>query len=137
MPASSSQLQLPPSPPAAQELGATPRPHGELQYLEQVEHILRFGSLKEDRTRTGTLSVFGMQARYSLRGDSGRARGGRAPGGLGAAATWAGSRRWQSARERPAADQRLVQPRPVGPEKAASLASLVPKRGLGLEGRLA
>lgn len=78
MPATSSELQLPlpPSPPAAQELGAGPRPHGELQYLGQIEHILRFGSLKDDRTGTGTLSVFGMQARYSLRGDSGRARGG-------------------------------------------------------------
>nr|XP_034981453.1 thymidylate synthase [Zootoca vivipara] len=42
-------------------------PHGELQYLRQVEQILRFGHRKEDRTGTGTLSVFGLQARYSLR----------------------------------------------------------------------
>lgn len=41
--------------------------HGELQYLRQVEHIMRCGFKKEDRTGTGTLSVFGMQARYSLR----------------------------------------------------------------------
>lgn len=131
MPANSSQLQLPPSPPAAQELGATPRPHGELQYLGQIEHILRFGSLKEDRTRTGTLSVFGMQARYSLRGDSGRARlraGGRQVGWQPPLGKRSGA---------PAAGQRLVQPRPERPEKAASLASLVPKLRLGLEGRWA
>lgn len=45
--------------------------HGELQYLRQVEHIMRCGFKKEDRTGTGTLSVFGMQARYSLRGNGG------------------------------------------------------------------
>ncbi|ETE65971.1 Thymidylate synthase, partial [Ophiophagus hannah] len=43
--------------------------HGEFQYLQQVEQILRFGHKKEDRTGTGTLSVFGMQARYNLRDD--------------------------------------------------------------------
>ncbi|XP_042299162.1 thymidylate synthase-like [Sceloporus undulatus] len=49
---------------------ASPPPlHGELQYLRQLEQILRFGHRKEDRTGTGTLSVFGMQARYSLRDD--------------------------------------------------------------------
>ncbi|KAM6217505.1 thymidylate synthase [Rhynchocyon petersi] len=46
---------------------SAPPSHGELQYLGQVEHILRCGVRKEDRTGTGTLSVFGMQARYSLR----------------------------------------------------------------------
>ncbi|XP_064298986.1 thymidylate synthase isoform X1 [Phalacrocorax carbo] len=40
---------------------------GELQYLRQVRHILQHGHRKEDRTGTGTISVFGMQARYSLR----------------------------------------------------------------------
>lgn len=46
---------------------------GELQYLQQVRHILQHGHRKDDRTGTGTISVFGMQARYSLRG---RHRGG-------------------------------------------------------------
>ncbi|KAM6149208.1 thymidylate synthase isoform 2-T2 [Erethizon dorsatum] len=65
MPAAGSEL---PPPPAAQDPGAEPSaPHGELQYLRQVEHILRRGFRKEDRTGTGALSVFGMQARYSLR----------------------------------------------------------------------
>ncbi|KAM5304334.1 thymidylate synthase isoform 1-T1 [Glossophaga mutica] len=69
MPASGSERPqlLPPSPPATPEQGAEPRPHGELQYLGQIEHILRSGFRKDDRTGTGTLSVFGMQARYSLR----------------------------------------------------------------------
>ncbi|ERE82569.1 thymidylate synthase-like protein [Cricetulus griseus] len=53
---------------AAQQQGAEAPRHGELQYLGQVEHIMRCGFKKEDRTGTGTLSVFGMQARYSLRG---------------------------------------------------------------------
>lgn len=56
---------------AAQQQGAEAPRHGELQYLGQVEHIMRCGFKKEDRTGTGTLSVFGMQARYSLRGDRG------------------------------------------------------------------
>lgn len=78
MPAAGSEPPAPPPPPpAAQEPGAEPRPHGELQYLGQIEHILRSGFRKDDRTGTGTLSVFGMQARYSLRGDRG-APGGRA-----------------------------------------------------------
>uniref|UniRef100_A0A8B9S4A6 Thymidylate synthase n=1 Tax=Apteryx owenii TaxID=8824 RepID=A0A8B9S4A6_APTOW len=40
---------------------------GEPQYLRQVRHILQHGHRKEDRTGTGTISVFGMQARYCLR----------------------------------------------------------------------
>uniref|UniRef100_A0A8C6DA70 Thymidylate synthase n=1 Tax=Moschus moschiferus TaxID=68415 RepID=A0A8C6DA70_MOSMO len=70
MPAAGSEPPRPPSPPAVQEQGAEPRPpppHGELQYLGQIEHILRCGFRKDDRTGTGTLSVFGMQARYNLR----------------------------------------------------------------------
>ncbi|XP_047683370.1 thymidylate synthase isoform X2 [Prionailurus viverrinus] len=73
MPAPGSELQRPPAQPAEQKRGAEPQPqpqpppHGELQYLGQVEHILRCGFQKDDRTGTGTLSVFGMQARYSLR----------------------------------------------------------------------
>lgn len=51
----------------AQQLSAYAPQHGELQYLRQVEHILRCGFRKEDCTGTGTLLVFGMQARYSLR----------------------------------------------------------------------
>ncbi len=35
-------------------------------YLNLVNHILENGSPKEDRTGTGTLSVFGYQARYPL-----------------------------------------------------------------------
>lgn len=97
MQAAGSELPRPPSPPAAHERDAEARPpaHGELQYLGQIEHILRCGFRKDDRTGTGTVSVFGMQARYSLRGDRGRAR-------LGARADRVGSRRRAgSSRERP------------------------------------
>ncbi|OBS66649.1 hypothetical protein A6R68_04816 [Neotoma lepida] len=66
MPVAGSEMQS-----ASQQQGAEAAQHGELQYLGQVEHILRCGFKKEDRTGTGTLSVFGMQARYSLRGDRG------------------------------------------------------------------
>lgn len=104
MPAPGSELQRPPAQPAEQKRGAEPQPqpqsqpqpppHGELQYLGQVEHILRCGFQKDDRTGTGTLSVFGMQARYSLRGDRcARRASGRAHG-------WAPNGLWRSARER-------------------------------------
>jgi len=36
-------------------------------YLELVDYILKNGEKKEDRTGTGTLSIFGYQARYDLR----------------------------------------------------------------------
>ena len=39
-------------------------------YLNQVRSILKHGKRKGDRTGTGVLSVFGSQARYSLRGES-------------------------------------------------------------------
>ena len=37
-------------------------------YLNQIEYILQHGHKKGDRTGTGVVSVFGSQARYSLRG---------------------------------------------------------------------
>ncbi len=37
------------------------------QYLELCQHILDHGEKKEDRTGTGTISVFGYQTKYDLR----------------------------------------------------------------------
>jgi len=37
------------------------------QYLELVNHILRFGYTKSDRTGTGTKSIFGWQIRHSMK----------------------------------------------------------------------
>lgn len=36
------------------------------QYLDLMAHVLKNGARKEDRTGTGTLSVFGHQSRYDL-----------------------------------------------------------------------
>ncbi|XP_055329747.1 thymidylate synthase-like isoform X2 [Paramacrobiotus metropolitanus] len=41
--------------------------HEEMQYLDQLRYILDNGSFKADRTGVGTLSVFGLHSRYSLR----------------------------------------------------------------------
>lgn len=38
-------------------------------YLNQIDYIMQAGVRKGDRTGTGVISVFGMQARYSLRGE--------------------------------------------------------------------
>jgi thymidylate synthase len=37
------------------------------QYLDQIRYILDSGERREDRTGTGTISVFGLQAKYDLR----------------------------------------------------------------------
>jgi thymidylate synthase len=36
------------------------------QYLDQLQHILDNGNTRDDRTGTGTIGVFGLQARYDL-----------------------------------------------------------------------
>lgn len=41
--------------------------HEEYQYLDQIRHVIRSGTVKTDRTNVGTKSVFGFMSRYSLR----------------------------------------------------------------------
>ena len=36
------------------------------QYLKLLDHVIQYGEKKQDRTGTGTLSVFGYQNRYDL-----------------------------------------------------------------------
>jgi len=38
----------------------------EQQYLDHIKRILEKGHKKMDRTRVGTLSLFGVQMRYNL-----------------------------------------------------------------------
>ncbi|OQV17793.1 Thymidylate synthase [Hypsibius exemplaris] len=52
---------------AAKENAVMIHSHDEQQYLDQLRYILDKGNFKDDRTGVGTLSVFGMQSRYSLR----------------------------------------------------------------------
>ena len=35
-------------------------------YLDALQHVLDNGTVREDRTGTGTIGVFGMQMRYDL-----------------------------------------------------------------------
>ncbi|KHJ84542.1 thymidylate synthase, partial [Oesophagostomum dentatum] len=48
-------------------IGMAAENRDELQYLSQIREIMNNGKRRTDRTGTGTISIFGMQSRYSLR----------------------------------------------------------------------
>ena len=43
------------------------------QYNDLLRHVMQHGTKKEDRTGTGTVSVFGYQMRFNLQEEIGRA----------------------------------------------------------------
>lgn len=51
----------------AQEEPELAKKHEEYQYLEKIAEIMKYGNTRIDRTKIGTKSIFGTQARYSLR----------------------------------------------------------------------
>ncbi|CAG8571810.1 8337_t:CDS:2 [Racocetra fulgida] len=61
-------MSLNPLPAPTANLFISPSPHEEHQYLNLIRHIIDHGEPREDRTGTGTISVFAPpQLRFSLR----------------------------------------------------------------------